>query len=181
MKNITFITGNSDKIRWFRKFTSLPIEHKNLNLHEIQSLNIEEIVRHKVKGAYAVIKGPVLIEDTSLVFNALGKLPGPLIKWFLNELGNEGLCRLLDGFKDRSAEAIVLFALYDGKTYKTFEGKIDGVITDKPRGENGFGWDPIFLPKGFSKTWAKMSDEDIIKTSIRKRALEKLEKYLASI
>lgn len=175
---ITFITGNLDKLKWLRMFTDLPLEHKNLDLHEVQSLSIEEVVEHKAKDAYKILKRPVLIEDTSLVFNALGKLPGPLIKWFLKELGNEGLCKLLNSYKNRGAEAIVLFGLFDGKTFKTFEGKIKGTITKKPKGGNGFGWDSIFIPEGYNKTWAQMSDEEIIKTSIRKKALEKLEKYL---
>src|SRR3989344_4263936 len=178
MRNITFITDNLDKLKWLRMFTDLPLKHKSLDLHEIQSLSIEEIVEHKAKDAYKIIKKPVLIEDTALAFNSLGNLPGPLIKWFLTELGNEGLCKLVDGYKNRSAEAIVLFGLYDGKTFKTFEGKISGKIANKPRGDNGFGWDRIFIPKGYNVTWAEMNDEEIIKTSIRKKALEKLERYL---
>ena len=175
---ITFVTGNPDKLKWLQMFTDLPLDYQPLDLHEIQSLDVAKVVEHKAKDAYKIVKKPVLIEDTSLLFNALGKLPGPLIKWFLNELGNEGLCKLLDGFKDRSAEAIVLFGLYDGKTFKTFKGKTAGIITDKPRGGNGFGWDSIFIPVGYDVTWAEMSDKGIIKTSIRKRALKKLEKYL---
>jgi len=55
MRNITFITDNLDKLKWLRMFTDLPLKHKSLDLHEIQSLSIEEIVEHKAKDAYKII------------------------------------------------------------------------------------------------------------------------------
>ena len=66
---------------------------------------------HKARAVYDST-GTVLVEDSSLVFSALGKLPGPLIKWFLDELDNEGLTQLLNGYEDRSATARACFALY---------------------------------------------------------------------
>lgn len=67
------------------------------------------------------------------VFHALGKLPGPLIKWFLQELDNEGLCRLLDNYSDRSATASVLFGCYDGARLSTFTAEAAGSIAEQPR------------------------------------------------
>lgn len=177
MKSIIFITGNQDKANWTRRYIHVPMTHKKLDLAEIQSLDAKEIVEHKVKEAYKVLGQPVLVEDTSLTFHALGKLPGPFIKWFLQEIGCEGLCEIITK-SDRSATATVTFGLYDGKLLHFFEGRITGTIAKSPRGKNGFGWDSIFIPDGQSKTHAEMTDEEIDAVSIRRFALEKMKKEL---
>lgn len=178
---ITFITGNKSKAEQLALHLNHPVEHKKLDLVEIQSLDPEEIIEHKAKEAYKQINTPVLVEDTSLIFHALGKLPGPLIKWFLTELDNEGLCRILDGYEDRSALARVFFGLYDGKELKMFQGEMKGTIAKSPRGKRGFGWDPIFIPEGQSKTWGEMDDEEQKQTSMRRIALKQLEGYLKKV
>lgn len=71
---------------------------------------VDEICRIKCKEAAKHVKGPVIVEDTCLAFNALKGLPGPYIKWFLEKLGPDGLHQLLAGFEDKSAEAICTFA-----------------------------------------------------------------------
>lgn len=176
--NLTFITGNAAKAEQLGRYLDHPIAHKKLDLIEIQSLDLHEIIEHKTKEAHKQLGGIVLVEDTSLVFKALGKLPGPLIKWFLTELDNAGLCKLLDGYKNRSAVAEVCFGLYDRKGLKIFEGEARGTIANTPRGERGFGWDPIFIPEGHTKTWGEMDPEEQKGTSMRRVALKKLEAYL---
>jgi len=175
---ITFVTGNKSKAEQLAFHLSLPVEHRKLDLAEIQSLNLEEVVRDKAERAWNILKTPVLVEDTSLTFPALGKLPGPLIKWFLTELGNEGLTRLLDG-KDRSAQAEVMFGLHDGTECHIFTGSIQGSVAESPQGEIGFGWDPIFIPQGSDKTWAEMTLEEQSDTSMRRIALKKLQEFLS--
>lgn len=178
MKNLTFITGNAGKAKYLSDYFHLPVDHVKLDLHEIQSLNLKKIVEDKAKRAYEITKSPTLVEDVSLTFLALKALPGPLIKWFLETLGNEGLCRLLDNFDNRNAFAEVEFAICDGAGVHTFSGSINGTISKSPRGEMGFGWDPIFIPKGYSKTWAEMTDDEKRATSMRKIALEKMSAFL---
>lgn len=175
---LTFITGNPSKAEQIARHLEYPVEHKKLDIPEIQSLDLKEIAKHKAKEAYQQIQGPVLVEDTSLMFHALGRLPGTLIKWFLAELDNEGLCRLLDGYQDRSAQAKVCFCFYDGDVLEVFEGEMNGTIANSPRGEQGFGWDPIFIPEGSTKTWGEMDIEEQKETSMRRVALKKLEGYL---
>jgi non-canonical purine NTP pyrophosphatase (RdgB/HAM1 family) len=178
MNTLTFITGNAGKAKYLSEHFHLPIEHRKLNLKEIQSLDLKEVVEDKARRAYEIVKGPVIVEDVSLVFHALNALPGPLIKWFLESLGNEGLCRLLDAAEDRRALAQVEFALCDDAGVHTFGGSIEGSIASSPRGEMGFGWDPVFIPSGYDKTWAEMSDEEKHKTSMRKIALDKMTEFL---
>jgi len=180
MKKIIFISSNEAKVKYLSDYFHMPVEYLKLDLPEIQSLSLREVAEDKAKRAYREIKKPVLVEDTSLVFNALGGLPGPLVKWFYEALGNEGLCRLLDDYEDKSITAEVAFAFCDEVGVKIFSGKVEGEISKEPRGEAGFGWDPIFIPKGYKKTWAEMSDNERHKTSMRKIALKKLKEYLIS-
>lgn len=175
---ITFITSNENKLKQVTMHLNYPIEHIMIDLTEIQSLDPKEIVKHKAIEAFNSLQRPVLVEDTSLIIHALGKLPGPFIKWFLDELGNEGICKMLDPYQDKSATAWVLFAYHDGKEVHIFDIKQFGTITDQPKGRNGFGWNSIFIPLEETKTFAEMTEDEQKTTSLRRRALSKLEHFL---
>jgi len=175
---ITFITGNPAKAAYLANYFHLDIEHKALNLVEIQSLSLEEIVRDKAQRAQALIGGTVLVEDVSLTISALNTLPGPLIKWFYEALGNAGLCSLISPGATRKAVAEVAFALCDGDSVQVFKGQATGTINESPRGNTNFGWDPVFVPDGYEMTWAEMMPDEKHLSSMRKPALEALAAYL---
>src|SRR3989338_11344497 len=86
MKNITFITGNQNKADYLARYLGFPAYHKKLDLDELQSLDLKEIVEHKVRQAYEKIKSHVIVEDVSLEFEALGGLPGPFIRFFVEKM-----------------------------------------------------------------------------------------------
>ena len=155
--NVTFITGNKHKADYFQRLMGLKVLHQKVDLDELQSLNLHEIVEHKVRQAYKVVGSPVIVEDVSLEFTALNGLPGPFIKFFIENSGVEACCRLLDGFEDRSAVITCCFAYYDGKNVQYFDSRMSGVISDKPRGKNGYGFDQIFICDGYNITRAEMS------------------------
>jgi len=178
--NITFISGYEGKIKQLQAYLQIPIAHKKLDLIEIQSLDTREVIAYKTKEAYTEIGTPVLVEDTSLVFHILGRLPGTLVKWFLKELGHQKLCRLADLDPKRQATATVSYGLYDGKSLQIFSAEMQGHIALHPKGENGIGWDSIFIPEGTDKTRAEMNDEELAAYSPRRMAAEKLEAYLKS-
>lgn len=177
MRHVTFITGNQKKADYLARFLGFPTEHQKLDLDEIQSLNLKQIVEHKVKQAFEQIKKPVIVEDVSLEFSALGRLPGPFIRFFVDEIPFETICSLLDG-KDRSAIARTVFGYYDGETLELFESSLAGKIAETPAGENGFGWDKIFIPEGYSVTRASLSKEDDQKTYMQIKPFEQLKKFL---
>jgi len=83
VNDIEFITGNQHKADYLAKWLGMPINHQKVDLTEIQSLDLHEVVEHKVREAYRIIQKSVLVEDVSLTFHALGRLPGTLVKWFL--------------------------------------------------------------------------------------------------
>ncbi len=178
MTNFTFITGNAGKAKYLSDYFHINVEHKKLDLIEIQSLDLKEIVEDKARRAYEIMRSPVIVEDVSLIFKGMKKLPGPLIKWFLETLGNDGLVKLVDSLDTRESFAEVEFAICDESGVHTFGGSMDGNISNSPRGEMGFGWDPIFIPKGYDKTWAEMSDDEKHATSMRKLALQKMSDFL---
>lgn len=178
MKELIFITGNPGKAKYLSEYFHLPVRNEKIDLPEIQSLDLEEVVRDKAWRAFEKIKEPVLVEDTSLEFESLGSLPGPYIKWFYERLGNEGLCHLLNGYENRNAIARAQFGFCDGKEVYIFEGSTYGKIADKPRGSGDFGWGPIFIPDGYSKTWGEMTSEEKHHAAMRKAAVEKLGEFL---
>lgn len=180
MKDITFITGNQNKADYLAKWLDMPIAHQKVELDELQSLDPHTIAEHKVRQAYAVVKKPVLVEDVALTFHALGRLPGTLVKWFLEEVGNDGLCKLLVNQQDRSATASIVYALFDGRDVKYFEAAQSGLVAEAPRGDLGFGWNAVFIPEGAVKTYAEMTDDELKPYSFRAQAIEKLKAYLTN-
>lgn len=155
-----FITGNQSKADYLSRQLGIKIEHQEIDLDEIQSTDLHEIVNHKLHQAYSACSRPVLVEDVSLVFNALGELPGPFIKWFVDNAGDEACCRMLDGFEDRSAIIRCTFGYFDGETVKFFDSELPGLISAKPAGHNGFGFDRFFINEGYEFTRAEMSQEE---------------------
>jgi non-canonical purine NTP pyrophosphatase (RdgB/HAM1 family) len=181
--SVVFITGNQHKADHLQRLLDVPIDHTKVDLDEIQSLSLDEIVTHKVKQAYDIVKKPVLVEDVSLSFSALGGLPGPFIKFFVEaDDGLEKLCRMLDSFDDRSARAECVFGYYDGTTLKLMRGGLDGIISRHPQGDGGFGWDRIFCPKGYEgKTRAELILEQKDKTYQTIKPIAELRDFLCSV
>ncbi|MDO8490347.1 MAG: non-canonical purine NTP pyrophosphatase [bacterium] len=180
MANVVFITGNQGKADYLASYLGYPVDHVKLDLDEIQSLDLHEIVRYKVRQAYEKVQKPVLVEDVSLEFFALGKLPGTFIRWFVDELSLEGLCSLLDG-KDRSAAARCVFGYFDGEKEMYFEGGTQGRISEKPAGTGGYGWDQIYIPNGYTETRAQLNEEDYRITYGAIKPLQQVADFLRSI
>lgn len=149
MKRVTFITGNQNKADYLARLLGIPIKHQKVDLDEIQSIDLKEVVEHKVRQAFEIVGQPVLVEDVSLEFTVLTGLPGTFIKFFVDHTGLEAICRMLDGFKDRSATAKCGYGYYDGNDFYYFEGSAEGEIALHPAsGGLGFGWDKIFIHSG---------------------------------
>lgn len=178
--NITFITGNQDKADYLARYLGYPVDHKKLDLDELQSLDLHEIVEHKVKQAYDKVKAPVLVEDVALEFATLGRLPGTFIKFFLEEMSFETICSLLND-KSREATARCVFGYYDGTRLELFEGKLSGTIAEQPSGSNGFGWDKIFIPEGYNVTRATLDEQDDRKTYMQIKPFEQLKQFLEKL
>lgn len=181
MADLTFITGNANKAAYVADVLGQLLDHRKMDLDEIQSLDLSEIVAHKARQAFEHLSAPVLVEDVSLEFHALGRLPGPFIKWFIEEVGNEKICAMLSNEYDRSATARICYGIFDGRELRLFEGSMQGAITTVPRGENGFGWDQLFIKDGMDKTRAELDDTTEKATSMRHEPLRQIAAYLRGL
>ncbi len=176
--DLVFVTSNQNKAQEVKHVLGIEIETADLDLPELQSLRVDEVAKTKVKAAYGIVKRPVIVEDTGIYIKSFAGFPGALAKWFVNGLGYEAACRAVDVSQDRSAYAQTCVAFYDGKSLKTFTGRIYGKIARTPRGAGNFGWDRIFIPNGYKKTFAEMTMEQKAKISMRGVAVRKLGKFL---
>jgi len=173
-----FITSNENKLRQARAILNRPLNGRGLEIPEIQSLQVKEVIVKKAEEAYRITGEPVLVEDTGLYINSLGGFPGALVKWVLKTIKNEGICNLLRGHSDRRAYAETGICIYDGTSLKTFYGRIDGMITEEPRGTMGMGWAPVFQPDGYATSFGEMTEEEKNKISMRAKAFIELRRYL---
>jgi len=175
--SLYFITGNKNKFEEVKSILE-DVEQLDIDLPEIQEIDPKIIIKEKLLEALQHQKGEFIVEDASLYFNVLNGLPGPLIKWFMKALGKEGLANLASKLGDNKArvETIIGYAKNHEEIYY-FEGSITGRIV-APRGESGFGFDPIFQPDGYNKTLAEMSQEEKNKISMRRAVVDKLKEFL---
>lgn len=180
---LTLVTSNPGKAREAAAHLGRPVTAQALDLPEIQSLDFAEVARAKALVAARALGVPVLVEDSGLVVADWGGFPGPFTKWItMGALGQEGLAKMLDGFSDRGAEAVSALAVarpgQEEKDVVVAVGRVAGSIALHPRGENGFGWDVLFIPEGATRTWAEMSDEEKMRDSHRRRAFDVLRRAL---
>lgn len=178
MQNITFITWNQHKADYLSQYLWFPIDHIKLDLDEIQSLDLKEIVTHKVKQAYNIIDKPVLVEDVSLEFEELGWLPGPFIKFFVEHTPEQVICNMVSDNRNTTARCV--FWYYDGENLELFEWSLSWQIAHIPVWDWGYGWDRIFIPKGYDTTRAWLSAEDDQKTYLQIKPLEQVKQFLLS-
>lgn len=180
MQKITIVTGNLGKARELEALAmgKLKFTTHDLEIAEIQSLDLMEIVSHKAKQAYKQIKGPVIVDDVAAGLDSLKGLPGPFIKFFNHILGGDALVQLSKS-ENEKVTVTCIAAYYDGHKMLLGKGLIKGTVV-KPRGKNGFGFDPVIVPDGQNLTMAEMSDKAKMQLSHRglafKDLLEQLEK-----
>ena len=180
LDNLVFVTSNLDKLREAEAVLGRSIEHCGLDLPELQTLDLEEVVRDKARAAWNHFGRPVLVEDTSLELAGLGGFPGPLIRWLLGSVGPEGICKVAGCFEDRRATARCLVCATDGSAEVFGEGAVEGFIAPGPRGDGGFGWDVAFVPvDGGGLSYGEMSEEEKNLISHRHKAFVALRDALA--
>ncbi|MEK7580674.1 MAG: non-canonical purine NTP pyrophosphatase [Patescibacteria group bacterium] len=178
LKYFTFITSNKNKALEIRQILGPDIKIKELDLDEIQSLDIDKVIKAKAKAAYEIVKKPVVVEDISFEIKALNGLPGTFIKFFLMKIGTEGTVKLI-GKNSSDTTVTAAIGAYDGQKLKIFKGVVKGTLSKTNKGESGFGFDRIFIPTGYNKTYAQLDPILKNKISHRAKALKKLSLYLS--
>jgi non-canonical purine NTP pyrophosphatase (RdgB/HAM1 family) len=175
---LTLVTSNPNKkIEVEEILVGVEITTKALEIPEIQSMNLKEIVLAKARSAYAVVGSPVLVEDVSFELECFKGFPGPFVKWWKQVVGYELALEVAKLENKYGAVARCGAAYCNGDDVRYVEGIVKGRLTSK-RGESGFGFDPYFVPEGHEKTFAQMSLEAKNGLSHRARAFKELRSEL---
>lgn len=165
------VTGNAGKAAEVAVFFGglLEVDHVALEIPEHRSNDVGEIAREKARYAYNQLNIPLIVDDTGFFIEALGGFPGPYAAYVLNSIGNTGILKLMEGISDRDARFTTGIAYADEQGIEVFTGTLEGKIAHTPRGNNGFGYDPIF--EIGNKTLAEVPLDEKNRISHRARAL----------
>ncbi|QLC33152.1 RdgB/HAM1 family non-canonical purine NTP pyrophosphatase [Halarchaeum sp. CBA1220] len=178
--SLQFVTTNPGKVREATDYLAafFDVEQYDYDYAEVQSDDLAEIAARGAEEAFEAAGGddPVIVDDAGLFVDGLDGFPGPYSSYVEDTLGIERVWRLAESLDDRSAAFRCTVAYADGETVATFDGEIPGEIV-APRGDGGFGYDPIFEHGG--ETFAEMGTERKNELSHRGRALAKLADWLA--
>ena len=179
------VTGNPHKAAEAREIARalgapVRIEVARARKLEVQSDSLEEIALVAARSAFEEIKRPLLVDDSGLFIEALNGFPGPYSSYVHKTLGISGILRLLEGETNRRACFRTALALILPPYERVFTGETCGAITRAPRGAGGFGFDPIFVPEGHTKTYAEMGS---LKNTVshRYKAFRSALEYLAGL
>lgn len=152
------VSGNPGKAAEARRIVGASLETHALDLPEIQSLDLLEVLRAKAAEAWKHLQRPLIVDETGLELGAFGGFPGPLVKWMLEAMGAAGMANAALRLEEPSVVARCALLYFDGEDATVGEGVVQGTIV-APRGQGGFGWDSIFLPAGETQTYAELSSE----------------------
>ncbi|WP_420857166.1 XTP/dITP diphosphatase [Stygiolobus caldivivus] len=181
LKNsILLVTSNENKykeIAEIAKDYKVELEWLKIPKLEIQADTLEEVVRYSAIVIFQLVKRPLIVEDSGLFIKSLNDFPGPYTNYVRRKLGLEGILKLLEGKNDRSAYFKTSLCYIDEARQLLFNGTVNGRISDTIRGEKGFGFDPIFIPEGESRTFAEMSTEEKNRYSHRSKAFKAFLEY----
>ncbi len=189
---IIFATQNPNKIKEIQNM--LPA---NINIVGLQDIHVNEDIPEtaptlngnaqlKANFIWKKFQLPCFADDTGLEVEALNGEPGVRSARYAGEVKNDGaniqlLLNKLQNIPNRFAHFRTCFCFIHKNETHFFEGKIEGEIAIEKLGQNGFGYDPIFVPKGYKKTFAQMTLAEKNKISHRAKALEKLLNHLNNL
>jgi XTP/dITP diphosphohydrolase len=186
-KKIYFITGNSHKFseisdlfqRFLPDYELLQLKE---DLLEIQAWTLEEVAEFKLKNVKSQPKYPYFIEDAGFFVDNLKGFPGVYSAYIFKSIGYDGILKIMSGRTDRNAHFKSVIAYMDPAIgLKLFVGKVEGVVSEKAKGTNGFGFDPIFIPNEIpDKTFAELSMEEKNRISHRSRSFQRFIEYLSA-
>ena len=168
--DIVFVTSNSHKFHEVKPIAEsygIRLHWKSLEYFEPQASTLQDVALGSLGILSPIIQGDFLLEDAGLTINALNGFPGPYSSFVFKTIGWQGILDLMKNKKDRTAyfEAIVVGRI-NGEV-KISRGRVKGEISQDARGTRGFGFDPIFIPAGYDKTYAELSTTE--KTTISHR------------
>ncbi|MBS8269534.1 non-canonical purine NTP pyrophosphatase [Halomonas litopenaei] len=180
---IRFISGNEHKINEVQRILTpigvdvVPVSRK---IEELQTEDVERLVRDKLIKAFEAIGRPLFVEHTGLYLRGLNGLPAGLTQIFWDKLESDRFVKLVAGLGDAAVTAKTVLGYCDGREIHLFYGSIEGTVPLVPAGPTDFQWDCVFVPNGHTKTFAEMgAAKDAI--SMRRKALDRFSEYLKTL
>ncbi len=173
------VTANPGKLAEARRLCGEPVESVALELPEIQSLDLRQVLAAKGEEAWRRLGRPLVVEEAGLELAALDGFPGPLVKWMLEAMGAAGIARTAEALGETAATARCLLLYRTASEEVIAEGETRGSLVP-PRGAQGFGWDPIFLPEGGTRTFGELSGAEKDAVSHRGKAWRELLRALGA-
>ncbi len=179
LQGVALVTGNQGKLAEARRLCGAELAAVELDLPEIQSLDLIEVLEAKGAEASRRLQRPLVVEETGLELVAMAGFPGPLVKWMLAAIGADGIAKTAIAMGDDRVTARCALLLLLPEREIIAVGETRGRVVLPPRGDQGFGWDPIFVPEGEELTYAELSPEAKDSLSHRGRAWSALLEKLA--
>lgn len=174
------MSGNENKIKEVHRILApvgvdiVPVSRK---IEELQTQDVDALVRDKLIKAFQEIGRPLFVEHTGLYLRGLNDLPAGLTQIFWDRLEAKRFTDLVAALGDDKVTAKTVLGYCDGHKMHLFEGAIEGTVPRMPAGPKDFQWDCVFVPDGHTKTFAEMgTDKDDI--SMRRLALDKFAAHL---
>jgi XTP/dITP diphosphohydrolase len=182
---IQFATKNKGKFdEAARVAFNYGIELKQVNLekYEIQADDLKKIAAIAAEQALREVSvTAILAEDAGFFIDALNGFPGPYSSYAYRTLGVKGILKLLENVDERRAHFACAVAYCEGDHTICFEGAVKGSVDLEPRGQQGFGFDPIFIPdQGNGRTFAEMDIDEKNRFSHRALAFSEFCKWAKS-
>ena len=177
---IYYITGNKSKFDEAQLIlNNVKLISLDLKTEELQTISQEEVVLKKAEQAFKALKKPVIVDDTGIFFSDYKDFPGTFTRTLFDCIGFKGVEKLLEG-TSRKAYFKTLLCYKDEKVTKIFSGDWKGKIISEISKKFNPDWqyNSIFIPEDFSVPLSELSMEERAKHSHRKKALDKLAKYL---
>jgi XTP/dITP diphosphohydrolase len=178
-RSFVLVSGNKGKIAEARLAAGADLPATEMDLPEIQSMDMLEILRGKAALAWEALRQPVIVEEAGLELMALNGFPGPLVKWMLQAVGADGIARTAGSLGDVRAIARCQLLYRSGIQEIVAEGLTEGTLVRPGRGSYGFGWDPVFLPDGETRTFAELDGLEKLTVSHRGKAWREMMRRLA--
>ncbi len=163
LSSVFFASSNQNKFREAKNILSqfgIRLEFLRCNLEEIQSDALEEIAQHKVNQAFSLCSKPVIVEDDGIFIKSLKGFPGPYSSFVFETIGNKGILKLVSNERTAMFKSIIAYCERNGDVM-LFDGKVSGKISKKICGLK-WGYDPIFIPAGQTKTYSQLRNKNII-------------------
>jgi XTP/dITP diphosphohydrolase len=183
LKVLRFLSSNPHKLREAQQilepkgFTIVPITYR---VEELQTKDLQRIVRDKLIKAFSYSGRPLIVEHTGLYLGALNGFPGGLTQVFWETVGADRFAALFGVGEDVSVVARTFVGFTDGQSIQIVEGEVSGKVSPQPRGNRDFQWDCVFIPEGYDKTFAELGDVRKNQISMRRQAFDRLATLLGS-